>query len=155
LAGRGTVRIPAHPLSFRALSDIIDRENITRMTLTAALAREMLPYCLDEKPRFPGIRRFHLSSMFTPEALRREIRNRISSNLVIDYGTNEAWYLTSADAAAQIAFPETVGFPYEGVDYQIVDDRGETLPAREIGLVRVRTTALPAGYLDDPAATAR
>ena len=155
LAGGGTVRIPAQPVSIRALSDIIDRENITRMTLTAALAREILPHCLDEKPRFPGIRRFHLSSMFTPEALRREIRRRISPNLVIDYGTNEAWYLTSADAAAQIAFPETVGFPYEGVDYQIVDDRGDTLPAGQIGLVRVRTTALPAGYIDDPAATAR
>src|SRR5262249_40166167 len=47
LAGGGTVRILAQPVSFHALSDIIDRENITRMTLTAALAHEMLPYCLD------------------------------------------------------------------------------------------------------------
>ena len=155
LTGGGTVRIPAQPLSVPALFDIVDRENITRMALTAAFARQMLPHCPDGKPRLPGLRRFQLGSVFAPEALRREIRRRISPNLVIDYGTNEAWYVTRADAAAQVAFPETVGFPYEGAEYQIVDDRGETLPAGEIGLIRVRTVGLPAGYIDDPAATAQ
>jgi long-chain acyl-CoA synthetase len=155
LAGGGTVRIPVQPISVPDLTDIIDRENITRLALTPALAGEMLPHFTDDKPRFPGIRRFSISTMFTPETLRREFRRRISPNLFVVYSTNEAWYLTRADAAAQVSFPETVGFPVEGVEIQIVDERDQTLPAGQVGLVRARTTALPVAYIDDPEATAK
>jgi len=114
-----------------------------------------LPHFTGDKPRFPGIRRLSLATMFTPESLRREIRRRLTPNLVIVYGTNEALYVTTADAAAQVAFPETAGFPFDGVDVQIVDDQGDVLPAGEAGVVRLRGTPSPSGYVDDPQATAK
>jgi acyl-CoA synthetase (AMP-forming)/AMP-acid ligase II len=109
----------------------------------------------DDGPRFPGLRELMLSTTFAPEALRREVRRRMTPNLAIAYGSNEAWYVTRADAAEQIRFPDTVGLPYDGVDIEIVDDRGQALPAGEVGLVRVRGSGFARGYIDDPEATAK
>jgi len=47
-----------------------------------------------------------------------------------------------------------VGRAVDDVEVEIVDDRGGPLPPGHVGLVRVRGHALPAGYIDDPAATA-
>jgi len=155
LAGGGTVSIPSLPIAVPDLAAMIDREDITRLALTPNLLDELLPHFAGGAPRFPGIRRLSIATMFTPERLRREIRRRITPNLVIVYGTNEALYVTTADAAAQIAYPETAGFPFEGVDIEIVGDQGEALPRSETGIVRLRGTPSPAGYVDDPQATAR
>ena len=54
------------------LCAVIDRENVTRVAVTPTLAGELLTHLTDETPRFPGIRRFSISTMFTPEPLRRE-----------------------------------------------------------------------------------
>jgi len=93
--------------------------------------------------------------MFTPEPLRRELRRRVTANLVICYGTNELWYIASADVATQLSFPEAAGYPVDDVEVEIVDDRDRPLPRGEVGLVRLRGSTLPAGYLDDPEATAK
>jgi acyl-CoA synthetase (AMP-forming)/AMP-acid ligase II len=92
--------------------------------------------------------------MAAPEALRHEIRRRITPHLVICYATNETGYETSADATAQVAFPETVGYAVDDVEIQIVDDCGGPLPPGQAGLVRLRGSALPTAYIDDPVATA-
>ena len=155
LDGGGTVRIVALPIAIDALSRIIDREDITHLAITPTFARDLLAHFPGEKPRFPGLRNLALCTMAAPETLRREIRRRLTPNLVIYYGTNEAWYLTSADAATQVALPETVGLPHDGVEIQIVDDCDRTLPAGEVGLIRLHAPGLPAGYIDNPEATAK
>jgi acyl-CoA synthetase (AMP-forming)/AMP-acid ligase II len=155
LDGGGTVRIARPPLPFGDFCEAIDRENITRLALTPLHAREIMRQLPDDGPRFPGVHDLTLSTTAAPEALRREVRHRMTPNVVIAYGSNEAWYVTRADAAAQIRFPDTVGLPYEGVDIEIVDDGGQALPAGEIGLVRMRGGGFARGYIDDPEATAK
>ena len=95
--------------------------------ITPTFARNLLRHFTDGRPRFPGLRNLALCTMAAPEALRREIRRRITPNLVIYYATNESWYLTVADAKAQSEFPETVGFAVEGIEIQIVDE-GQGIP---------------------------
>ena len=155
IAGGGTLVVPDLPASAADLATLIDRENVTRVAITPTLAAGLLPHFADDRPRFPGVRRFSISTMYTPEALRAELRRRVTDNLVICYGTNELWYITAADVATQLRFPETAGFPVAGVAIEIVDDQDRPLPPGEVGLVRLRGPTLPAGYLDDPAATAR
>jgi acyl-CoA synthetase (AMP-forming)/AMP-acid ligase II len=155
LDGGGTVRIARPPLSFADFCRIVDREDITRLALTPMQAREILRQVPEQGPRFPGVRELMLSTTFTPEALRSEIRRRITPNLAIVYGSNEAWGVTWATPEHQVRFPETVGLPYDGVDVEIVDEHGQTLPAGEVGLVRTRGAGFARGYIDDPEATAR
>jgi acyl-CoA synthetase (AMP-forming)/AMP-acid ligase II len=155
LDGGGTVRIARPPLPLAEFCELIDRENITRLALTPLHAREIMRQLPAAAPRFPGVRDLTLSTTVAPEALRREVRRRMTPNVVIAYGSNEAWYVTRADAAAQIRFPDTVGLPFEGVEVEIVDDRGQALPAGEVGLIRVRGSGFARGYIDDPEATAK
>ena len=155
LGGGGTVIIAPLPISMPELCAVIDRENVTRVAVTPTLASELLPWLTDEVPRFPDIRRFSISTMFTPEPLRRELRRRVTANLVICYGTNELWYIAAADVETQLRFPEAAGHPVDGVEIEIVDGRDRALPPGEVGLVRLRGATLPAGYLDDPEATAK
>ena len=154
LDGGGSVHLVPLPIRFAEICAVLDREDISHLAVTPTLARDMLSHLADDKPRFPGLRNLVLSTMGAPEALRREIRRRITPHLVICYATNESGYVTSADAAAQIAAPETVGRPVDDVEVEIVDDRGGPLPSGQVGLVRLRGPALPTGYIDDPAATA-
>jgi acyl-CoA synthetase (AMP-forming)/AMP-acid ligase II len=155
LHGGGTVRLLQLPVSMDEICAVIDREDITHLAITPTLARDLLRQLSDERPRFPGLRSLVLCTMTAPESLRREIRRRMTPNLVVYYATNETWYLTRADAKAQVEFPETVGFAVDGVDIEIVDDSGQRLAAGEVGLIRIRGHAVPTGYVDDPAASAR
>jgi len=155
LDGGGTVRIARPPLSLNDLCAVIDRENITRLALTPLHAREIMRQLPDDGPRFPGVRDLTLSTTVAPEALRSKVRRWLTPHVVIAYGSNEAWYVTRADALDQIRFPDTVGLPFDGVDIEIVDERGQALPAGEVGLVRVRGSGFARGYIDDPEATAR
>ena len=154
LDGGGTVHVVPLPIALDELRAIVDREDITHLAITPTLARDLLRGLADDQPRFPGLRNLVLSTMDAPEDLRRAIRARLTPHLVICYATNESGYVASADAAAQVAFPETVGHAVDEVEIEIVDDHGRTMPAGNMGQVRVRGPALPTGYVDDPAATA-
>lgn len=155
LYGGGSVRILPLPVPIDEVCAVIDREDITHLAITPSLARHLLQHLNDERPRFPGLRSLALCTMAAPETLRREIRRRITPNVVVYYATNETWYLTRADARAQVEFPETVGFPVDGVDIEIVDEGGQKLADGEVGLIRIRGQAVPTGYVDDPEASAR
>jgi acyl-coenzyme A synthetase/AMP-(fatty) acid ligase len=136
LDGGGTVRIVPLPVTLSGLCAVIDRENITRLATVPGFMSDLLQHLVDDQPRFPGIRNLTISSSLAPESLRREIRRRITPNLTVSYGANESSYISSADAAAQRAWPETVGFPVDGVEIEIANQDGATLPAGQVGLVR-------------------
>src|SRR5258706_467831 len=93
LDGGGSVHLVPLPVRFAEICAVIDREDITHLAVTPTLARAMLSQIDGEKPRFPGLRNLVLSTMTAPEALRREIRRRITPNLVICYATNESGYV--------------------------------------------------------------
>jgi acyl-CoA synthetase (AMP-forming)/AMP-acid ligase II len=156
LDGGGTVRLAGGDLDAGGLCALVDREQINRLALTpdhvAALLRS-LPE--GDAPRFPGLKDLTVSSAPLPEAMRAPVRRRLAPTLSITYGSNECWYITRADAAAQQTFPETVGFAYDDVALEIADEDGRALPPGEAGLVRLRCPSLPDGYLDDPEATSR
>jgi acyl-CoA synthetase (AMP-forming)/AMP-acid ligase II len=154
LHGGGLVRIVRLPIALAELCEVIDREQITHLTITPTFARDLLLHLSDDKPRFPGLRNLALCTMAVPEAMRREIRRRITPNLVVYYATNEAWYLTVADVATQPGRPDTVGFPVDGIEIEIVDERDRRRAPGEVGLVRARGPTLPTSYLDDPEASA-
>jgi acyl-CoA synthetase (AMP-forming)/AMP-acid ligase II len=155
LEGGATLRLPDRSLSVPELAEIIDRERITRLVLTPEQAATMLDALPGDAPRFPQLRDLKVSTAPLTPAMRLEVMRRIAPALSITYGANECWMVCRADAAALVAQPGTVGFAYEGVGLEIVDEGGRVLPAGEVGEIRVRGASLVAGYLDDAAATAR
>ncbi|MGT2491752.1 AMP-binding protein [Cupriavidus basilensis] len=59
------------------------------------------------------------------------------------YGSSEAGYTTFADSASWLRHPGSAGSPLPDAEVEILDEQGNALPPREIGLIYVRQHALP------------
>lgn len=137
------------------LSDMVDRYRITIVMLTIGTLGSLLTQAPDDGPRWPGVRLLRVGSSVMPESMRHEVIAKLTSNFVISYGTNHIGNVAFASATLQAKHPETVGYPGSGVDIEVVNEANMPLAPGLPGLIRVRTSCLPGGYLDDPDATAR
>ena len=139
-----------------ALFEAIERFAVSYLFLTPMHLQNLLPVLPRDRPRLPGLRRLEVAAMAVQEALRREIRQRLTPNLAVMYGTNEvAAWISAADGESLDRFPDSIGFPAPGVEMGIADDEGQPLPPARLGLIRARVPGMPAGYLDDPEASAK
>jgi len=152
LFGGGTIVIPRLPLQAHELLELVDRYAITRLALTPNYFDVLLPLVPQQACRCPTLKDITVAGMAMSDRLRRDVRQRLSPHLMIRYGSNETGPMTVADPAMQEKFPDTVGALQPGVELQIVDEHDAPLPQGEVGLIRVRTPWLPAGYLNLPEA---
>jgi acyl-CoA synthetase (AMP-forming)/AMP-acid ligase II len=135
---------------------LIDRYKITRLALTPNMFEPLLPLLPRQgPPRSPGIRDLNVIGMAIPEALRKEVRTRLTPGLIVLYGSNEARYVTRADAGAQEAYPETVGTPLNGIEVEVVDEEDRPVPRGTPGRIRARSPWMPKGYYNAPELDAR
>jgi long-chain acyl-CoA synthetase len=152
LFGGGCIVLPAQPTSEKQFLDIIDRHAVTHVSLTPNFLNLLLRKLPVDACRSPALRQISITGMAMPENLRAEIRRRFSRGLLVLYATNEAAYLTGADADMQERHPDTVGRALPGVELEIVDDRDRPVASGVDGHVRARTPWMPAGYVNAPEA---
>jgi acyl-coenzyme A synthetase/AMP-(fatty) acid ligase len=151
----GSVRIIRRGMRVAEILDLIDREHINRLVLTPGHAVQLLAQLPGDAPRFPRLRTLQIGTAYVPETMRAAIRQRLTPNLAVTYGTNEAGNLTWAGPATLDALPGTVGFPYPGITVEIVDEAGRVLAPGEVGDIRLRADGFPSAYIDDAEASAR
>ena len=89
----------------------------------------------------------------TPRRLRRTIQTRVTPDLNIWYGANEAGLIAHCPPAIIERYETAAGRVLPTAQAQVVDDADAVLPANEVGRIRVKTTMLAAGYLDNPELT--
>lgn len=132
---------------FQALQDFgVSHATVLPMDLNAILQTSLQR---PEPPQkimltaFGGV----LPADMVAECLRR------FAHLVADmYGTNEVGFIGAQIAAlGDRAEPGIALFP--GVEIAIVNDEGQTLPAGEVGHIKVRTPHMAVRYEGDPGAT--
>jgi acyl-CoA synthetase (AMP-forming)/AMP-acid ligase II len=82
------------------------------------------------------------------ESLRRTLLERVASEVIHTYSTNETVRIGAFDDAG-------VATLYPGVRLEILDEAGQPVGPDQAGAVRVRTPTQSDGYLDDPEATRR
>ncbi|MEO8558577.1 MAG: class I adenylate-forming enzyme family protein, partial [Rhodospirillales bacterium] len=148
LFGGGAIVIPPMPFRFVDFFDHVDRYGITRLMLTPNHFDALLPLLPKDGVRCSAINDVTAAGMMMRESLRSEIRQRFSPNLSIRYGSNEAGYLTSADAIMQQRYPETIGAAMPGVELEIVDEHDMPVSRGEPGRIRVRTPWMATGSLN-------
>ncbi|MFM9108754.1 MAG: AMP-binding protein, partial [Chloroflexota bacterium] len=98
------------------------------------------------------LRYLHLAGAFTPLPLREAAESRLAAQVLQGYGTSEA-LAAACHPLDTPRRPETAGVPVSPL--RIVDEAGTPLPAGDAGLIQIGGPTVFAGYLDDPAATAR
>jgi acyl-CoA synthetase (AMP-forming)/AMP-acid ligase II len=90
-----------------------------------------------------------------PPELVREMRERLGCPVIVRYASTETSSITgSVPGDPDEVVARTVGRPQEGVEVEVVDDRGAAVPVGEVGVVRVRSRAVMRGYWRDPVRTA-
>jgi acyl-CoA synthetase (AMP-forming)/AMP-acid ligase II len=90
-----------------------------------------------------------------PAELVRRMRKALGCPVVVRYTSTEASLTTGTgidDTDEDMA--STVGCARDGVEVEVVDENGATVPAGVIGRVRCRSGAVMRGYWRDPARTA-
>ena len=107
----------------------------------------------DGQPALPMLRAFELTASTVSDDLRQRFRQRLTPQLYVRYGINEAGPVAIAGPPEVYEVAGTVGRPPAGVEIELVDRRGQLLPPGTVGLVRIRTPALVDGYLGDAQAS--
>jgi len=117
------------------------------------LMPKQLRHVLDRQPN-DGARphRLVISSLGAtlPPALRARALSRLAAEVLDMYACNEVALVAvrGVDGAA-------AGALWPGVEVEIVDEHGRPLPVGQAGAIRIATTSMVEGYLDDPETTAR
>ena len=107
----------------------------------------------DSQPALPMLRAFELTASTVSDDLRQRFRQRLTPQLYVRYGINEAGPVAVAGPPEVYQVSGTVGRPPAGVEIELVDRRGQPLPPATVGLIRIRTPALVDGYLGDAQAS--
>lgn len=100
-----------------------------------------------------GMRLFTSGSAPLPAHEHDAFAARTGHRIIERYGMTETMILTSNPHDGD-RVPGTVGFPLDGIDLRVADDRGAPLPAGTVGTVEVRGPNVFLGYWDRPDATA-
>jgi acyl-CoA synthetase (AMP-forming)/AMP-acid ligase II len=133
----------------------VEQCNATQLALTPFHAMMLLAKPVRPEPMLPGVRELIVSTANCPHSLRQQIRARLTPKLIVSYGSNEVNVLAVADGNLQDQFPESVGRCIPGIEVEAVDERDVPVPAGTMGLLRFRAPWFPAGYIDDPEASAK
>ncbi|WP_374448805.1 class I adenylate-forming enzyme family protein [Stella sp.] len=148
LDGGATLIAQTGPFEPRRIVAAIRGAGISFLIATPAQLTALVEVLPDEGgPWLPGLRFLRANSgAVTPDLLAR-IGRRMTPNLHVDYGTNEAGTIAIATPDDLGSDPTSVGRPVAGIEVEIVDG------ADGRGEIRVRGPGVCRGYIDDAAAT--
>jgi acyl-CoA synthetase (AMP-forming)/AMP-acid ligase II len=96
----------------------------------------------------------YIGSAAVSQALYRQVKRRLTANVLIFYGTNETWTVACATSDLIERYPETSGVLTTGVELQIVDPQDRPVLPGVVGEVRLRSPGMISGYVDDAEASA-
>jgi len=87
------------------------------------------------------------------DGLRARAVEVLTPNLYVRYGTIETGPITDAVPSEVLSSRGTVGRPLKGVQLEVIDPQGNSLPPGEVGRIRIRSPGMVHAYLDDDIAS--
>ncbi len=138
-----------------AVVDFVASHDINYLSCVPIHAVALLKIAKKDAILFSDVEAFRLGSTVVPDVLRTEIRERLTPNLFIGYGSNEFGVVSIATPALVRSVPGVVGKVVPGMQAEIIDDEGKPLPSGRVGKLRLKSAGMFSGYVDDPVETAR
>lgn len=83
------------------------------------------------------------------EELKHKVKEKLTSNLYIGYGTNDIGGITCTNPKTLFTTPQTVGKVLENVIVQIVDNNGCEVQNDQIGELRIKSIGMIQEYFND------
>lgn len=136
-------------------STAVDEHEVDHVHCTAFHAKAAVEFTGSRAHgvRFPGLKSFLVGASPVSRLLRERIMQRLTPNLCINYGTNEAGSITRATPDLLARHPETVGVVAPLTEIAVLGPQGLPQPAGQQGMIAVRGASIIDGYADDPKAT--
>lgn len=131
----------------------IRRHGVTSLLASTFLLQDLLSR-IEPGAAPPTLRSIDVSGSALPGPLYARVRETLCGNVIARFGATETGAVASAPIAALYGDPLAVGIVHPGVAVEAVDADGRTLPPDREGELRIRTTGLASGYLDDPETSA-
>jgi len=147
LADGGTCAIPPAGLNSDQLLGWIDLHYVSYLNCVPLHLHQLLRDIHTDCPRLPSLRILRCGTSLLPVSTLAEVRRRISANIYINYGTNEAGWVTAATPDMLASHPDTVGKPLAGIDLEIADDEDQPLPPGVTGHIRIRGPGIQSSTL--------
>jgi long-chain acyl-CoA synthetase len=135
------------------LADLMDRFGFDNFFLLPTMVYDIVH--ADRELPFDGVKSVLVAGQAISWSLRRAFEERYRVPILVNYGSTEAGHIagwTGRDMKAGRWKPGSAGRVYPGVELEIRDESGATLPTGGQGEVVVRS-ALTRGYVDDAAAS--
>lgn len=105
-----------------------------------------------DHPKWPL--RIMTSGAGIPPEMARQIRNRLTDDVLGIYGLSETLGVAAADLDLIENVPGAAGYMTPNVELRLLDQDGEEVPLGEAGRVVLRSTQIASGYLGEPEETA-
>lgn len=155
LQNGGGILLASAPTPLSAVVDWIDKHPVRNVVMGPVHTSPLLDMFASSAGRFPGLRSFALGTTMVGERLRADVMHRLTPNLYVMYGTNEAGIVAVAGPEQLRGDPRTVGTPVTGASIEIVDEKDRPLPPGETGVIRMRAPGMITSYVGDERASAK
>ncbi len=153
VAAAGTLTLLSRFDGAKAL-DIIHRDAVTIFEGVPTMYAAMLHHPEADPAKTATLRVCISGGAAMPVEILRGFEEKFGCVILEGYGLSETSPVASFNLPDRVRKPGSIGVPVEGVQMRLVDDRGQTAPAGEIGEIAIRGHNVMKGYWGKPEATA-
>jgi cyanophycin synthetase len=133
----------------------LERFEINTTDATVFHAEQLYQLARKHGRRLQKMKNLSLSASIVTDDLITRLRDAVTTEITVDYGTNECWPVSSIKITQEIRPVGSVGRPVINAAVDIVDDYGNTLPNNQPGHVRIRSAGMFSEYIGQPKETRR
>jgi acyl-coenzyme A synthetase/AMP-(fatty) acid ligase len=138
----------------KALMGMVQKFEITVLYGAVLHVENFLKSRIDNKQELlKSLKVLAVSSSTVSEDLRQRIQTQLTPNLYVMYGCNEVSPVSVLSAKEEASRALSIGQVVPGVEVEVFDPQGQTVPFGEVGQLRVKSPALIDAYVNDEAAT--
>ena len=154
LAKGAALVMPQSTVPEQLLQSIV-RHGVTHIYLSPAQAHGIVDLLAAGSVHCPSLICLRIGGGPISAALLHEVREKITPNVYVGYGSTESGLLTHATPEILDRQPGSVGRVCPWAQIQVVDENDHPVPAETIGVVRIRSRHQVSGYFRDEERTQR
>jgi long-chain acyl-CoA synthetase len=133
--------------------ETIERSRVTVFEGVPTMFAAML-HC-EQRPNTESLRLCASGGAAMPVEVMRGFEAEFGCEVLEGYGLSETSPVASFNHPDRERKPGSIGTPVEGVEFKLVDDDGDEVPAGDVGEIAIRGHNVMKGYWNRPDATAQ
>jgi len=127
---------------------------VTHWLLSPLQAEQIAQLLTEDDPHFPSLIHLRIVGSTPSQRLLETLFNKFTSQVFVPYGSTEMGAVAMAGPDILQRAPQSAGKLADWIEAQIVDAQDKTLPAGQVGRLRLRASNMLQSYYQHPEHTA-